>query len=387
MHKVGKKAQFRTPSGQGKKSVGMEKPRGILCLLLLMVFSQALIAQGGRISFPKTYHYFGNIKEQNGPVTKEFIFTNKGRSPLVVKNVKTTCGCTVGEFTRDSVMPGDTGMVKITFDPFGRPGIFKKPAKVMTDGSPALVTLTISGQVIPRPKGPRDYYPFKEGHIRMKTNHLTFHRMLDNAEKTMHTILYNGGEKEIALDLPRSEIPPHLKVRLSKDRLAPGDTCKMWVRYDAAARKSWGFLFDSFYLRTNDSERPMKRINTSAHIRQHFPKGGARPRVSAGVQSLDFGEVKRGELVAEAFEIKNSGNADLLVRRVFSQCSCMEFKVPEEGIPPGESASILVLFNTRGRIGKLEKEFSLITNAPNNPEMTVPVKVEILRELDLKEKK
>lgn len=379
MHKVGKNGQFNTRDGQlefqlKRTSRNWAKPLAfaLCCCISISLFGQ------GRISFSKTYFYFGNIKEEGGPATKDFPFVNKGRSPLLVEQVKTTCGCTVSSFDRDSIMPGDTGHVRITFDPRGRPGLFRKTATVLTNGSPKSVTLTISGQVRPRPKGPRDYYPFKEGNMRLKTNHLTFHKMLDNARKTLTTVLYNAGTDTISIDLPDSQIPDYLGVRISRTALSPGDTAKMWVKYDAGKRADWGVLFDTFYLNTNDSERPMKRLSASAHVRQHFPKGGQKAKLVVNTKELDFGTIEEGEIVGETIEVKNTGSKDLLIRKIASQCSCLEFKWSEEPISPGESVPVLVLFNTRGRVGKIEKEFTLISNSPTNPELVFPVKVEIV---------
>lgn len=362
---------------------GMDVKYSLGLLLILVVFTSPILVKGqsGRAKFTKTYHYLGNVKEQNGEVSHRYTFKNTGSDSLLIKQVKLSCGCTEARYSRDPIAPGDTASVQVVYDPANRPGTFKKPAYVYTNGSPARIVLTLAGQVIPRPKGPRDYYPFLDGNIRFKTNHLTYGYLADNKTKRMSTILYNAGEKAIRFDLSETEIPPYLALTLSKTILEPGDTLKLAVRYSAELKKDWGFLFDEVYLKTDDSNRPMKRLNVSAHIREHFSskERTSAPALKLSSSKLDFGKVTQGEFKAVPLTIANHGKSDLKIRKLSSACPCLEFKGTEEAIPPGTSREILVIFNTRGRIGHQEKDFQLISNDPKNSELLVQLKIEIVR--------
>lgn len=68
-----------------------------------------------RIHFLSQKHDFGPLK-QNEQVTHTYYFTNTGSAELLITNASATCGCTVPEYTRKPVAPGDTGKVKIVFD-------------------------------------------------------------------------------------------------------------------------------------------------------------------------------------------------------------------------------------------------------------------------------
>ena len=50
-------------------------------------------------------HDFGKIK-QGTPVSHEFKFTNKGKVPLIIANVRASCGCTTPDWSKDPVPPG-----------------------------------------------------------------------------------------------------------------------------------------------------------------------------------------------------------------------------------------------------------------------------------------
>ena len=64
-----------------------------------------------QIAFDSTTHDFGTFEEETGKVTHEFKFVNTGDEPLLITNVRTTCGCTASDYTRKPIVPGDSGSV------------------------------------------------------------------------------------------------------------------------------------------------------------------------------------------------------------------------------------------------------------------------------------
>ena len=50
---------------------------------------------------------FGEIR-QGKPVTTTFEFTNTGAAPLLISSVKTSCGCTASNWTKDAIQPGES---------------------------------------------------------------------------------------------------------------------------------------------------------------------------------------------------------------------------------------------------------------------------------------
>lgn len=352
----------------------------IICLLGSL--APHLSAQSGKMKLLRTSHYFGWVDESGGKVGYNFRFVNSGKEPLTITQVKSTCGCTAPDFPKTAIEPGDTAGILVVFDPENRPGSFRKQVYYYTDGSPSKGTLTISGRVRPRPKGPKDYYPFVEGNFRLKTNHLTFGNIYDNKTKELTNVLYNRGEKPIEIDLEQSKIPDFLEVRMSTQTLLPGDTVKLKVRYDAQKRSDWGFLDDTFYLMSNDEEKPIKAISVSANVKEYFPKGSRSGAANLVLDKtiLDFENNEQGTLPTQRLILKNTGRSELVVRRVYSKCSCLEFEIGEEPILPGESRELIVKFNTRGRIGKIQKDFFLITNSVNAPERRLLTKIFVGRE-------
>jgi hypothetical protein len=74
-----------------------------------------------KIAFTKTDHDFGNVKS-GFVATHEFSFRNDGKSPLIIRKVKTGCGCTASTPPTESIKPGQTSTIKVTFNTHGRSG-------------------------------------------------------------------------------------------------------------------------------------------------------------------------------------------------------------------------------------------------------------------------
>ena len=99
------------------------------------------------IIFEKTTHDYGTIA-QGGDGNCEFVFTNKGTSPLILTNVQASCGCTVPEWPREPVSPGKSGVIKVAYNT-NSPGSFRKSVTVSSTAVNSSVYLVITGNVTP----------------------------------------------------------------------------------------------------------------------------------------------------------------------------------------------------------------------------------------------
>jgi len=101
--------------------------------------------------FTETRHHFGELVEGE-KVSHSFRFKNAGTSDLVIANVKASCGCTVPDWPKDPVHPGEEGHIKVTFDSQGKHGMQSKTITVVANTVPATRVLTISAEVISKKK-------------------------------------------------------------------------------------------------------------------------------------------------------------------------------------------------------------------------------------------
>lgn len=125
----------------------------MIMMVMTLVFTIEAAGKGkAKISFEETTFDFGNIREDGGKVTHEFIFTNKGDEPLLINSARAECGCTRPEYPREAIAPGKKGVITVTYNPLGRPGGFTKVVTVRCSGSPGKINLKIRGTVLPKNK-------------------------------------------------------------------------------------------------------------------------------------------------------------------------------------------------------------------------------------------
>jgi hypothetical protein len=92
-----------------------------------------------------TFHDFGSIVYgANGKV--DFTFTNKGNKPLVISEVKSSCGCTIPTWTKEPVEPGKQGTVTVEYNT-KLPGVFNKTVVVTSNANNSPVRLEIRGKI------------------------------------------------------------------------------------------------------------------------------------------------------------------------------------------------------------------------------------------------
>lgn len=102
------------------------------------------------IDFESKVVDYGLIENKSDGARK-FVFTNNGTEPLIIKNAKGSCGCTVPTWPRDPIAPGTTAEIGVKYDT-KRTGKFTKTITLTTNASKAPVILTIKGEVNPPPK-------------------------------------------------------------------------------------------------------------------------------------------------------------------------------------------------------------------------------------------
>lgn len=86
------------------------------------------------------------------------------------------------------------------------------------------------------------------------------------------------------------------------------------------------------------------------------------PKIEFEKEIHDFGKIIQGEKVSFGFKFKNTGNSDLLISQVNSNCGCAVPGFPKTPIKPGEEKVIKVTFDSNGRKGIQNKTVTVVTN-------------------------
>lgn len=123
----------------------------VIFVLISVVLSLSAVAQnkGAVIKFDKIVHDYGTVY-QNGDGQSEFLFSNTGDEPLVLSSVRSSCGCTIPKWPKEPILPGQTGVIVVTYDT-KRLGTINKQITVISNATENQVILSIKGNVIQKP--------------------------------------------------------------------------------------------------------------------------------------------------------------------------------------------------------------------------------------------
>lgn len=121
--------------------------KALLYSILFILAGFTINAQEGAIiQFDEEKHNFGEVDE--GPqITHEFVFTNTGTEPLILSKVKASCGCTTPSWPKDPILPGEEGVIVVTYNTAKRVGGFNKSVTITSNASEPTKVIYISGKV------------------------------------------------------------------------------------------------------------------------------------------------------------------------------------------------------------------------------------------------
>lgn len=91
---------------------------------------------------------FGKLKKGDH-VEHIYEVTNTGTNPLIISQVKPGCGCTVPDYTKDPILPGQKGKITLKFDSTNFDGLVNKQAEVFANVEKAPIVLTFSADIQP----------------------------------------------------------------------------------------------------------------------------------------------------------------------------------------------------------------------------------------------
>ena len=351
------------------KTINVMQKR-IIILALISLFAVGFAnaqTREANISFDKDVHDFGKINEADGTVKVNFGFTNTGSLPLLIKQVHASCGCTSPSWSKEPVLPGKKGFVSATYNPKNRPGPFSKTITVVSNATTANKVLSIKGDVNPKPKSLEDIYRFSMEKIRLKTNHMSFSRVVKGKTGSQVVEIVNVSDKPVRVSFNR--VPAHLSLSVSPAELGPGQKGVINGVYDARAKDDWGFLVDRVDVMLDGEYKSSNRLTVSATIEEDFASMTAEqkanaPKIAFSESTFEFQQIKQGEKVEHVFTITNNGKSDLIIRKVKASCGCTAVSPEDRVIAAGASTTMKVIFNSAGKVGKQNKTITVISNDP-----------------------
>ncbi len=98
------------------------------------------------ITFDTLFYDFGNLTEGE-KVAFTFKFKNTGTADLLILDVYSSCGCTIPNFDKKPVIPGDEGKIEVIFDSANRSGLQNKTITIKTNTQQSEKSLWIKANV------------------------------------------------------------------------------------------------------------------------------------------------------------------------------------------------------------------------------------------------
>jgi len=118
----------------------------IMTMMLVCGVSATLAQKPAEIKFDQLIQNLGTFTTNNPVASCVFTFTNIGESPLIINQAVASCGCTVPEYTKAPIKPGEKGEIKVTYT--GKfSGHFKKSITVRTNGVVEMTRIYIEGDM------------------------------------------------------------------------------------------------------------------------------------------------------------------------------------------------------------------------------------------------
>ena len=106
-----------------------------------------------KIAFEEESYDFGEVDE-GAVVVHTFSFTNTGKAPLLISSARSTCGCTVPDWPKEPVPPGEKGKIEVKFNTQGKKNRQTKPITIVANTYPATSKIFVQGFVQPAEGAP-----------------------------------------------------------------------------------------------------------------------------------------------------------------------------------------------------------------------------------------
>ena len=345
----------------------------IFSTLFMALTAVAMMAQQPVITFEKTEHDFGKINEADGRVSTVFEFKNEGMAPLILSNVRASCGCTTPTWTKEPIEPGKTGTITVTYNPNGRPGRFQKTVTITSNASEATKRVYIKGEVIPKAAKPANKYTISVGALSMKSKTLDLGTIKKGESKSGELEYANLTKEDHHVELATNAADAFLISQVTLADVKADQTGKFVFAIDSKNPKLYGPQ-EAYAFVVIDGKKEIDeahKLTIKANVVEDFSGLTVEQKQQAPIIEVpaeyNAGKVVKGKNLKFSFPIKNIGANPLEIRRVYAADKALNVKQPK-AVKSGKKSSVSVEINTKNMTpGAYGREVVVITNDYLNP--------------------
>lgn len=351
----------------------MTGPRHILlwaCWLGLCVTAWAQ----AELRWLEMEHDFGTFNETDGKVSCQMRLVNVGDSALYITLVRTSCGCTAGEYPKHPIAPGDTARVTVTYDPTNRPGRFSKDVFVFSNSTPRRSVLTIAGTVIGRPETLSEIYPVAAGQLLMEGCNIPLGEVLKGRRRTSYVTIHNASATDTLL-VNVTDTPPHIKASASPDTIVPGGIGAITVGYDTQLAPLWGLNIDTLTVISQPLHPSATAVSgfsqlfVMAQVTEDFSSLTEQQRLRAPQLTIDSDKLMlTAQQPTATLTLTNTGRTPLELRRLWSPEASVSIRCDRQLIKPGKRAVLTVQVRPDQLSAPLlNTHLTIVCNDPDRP--------------------
>lgn len=224
----------------------------VVSLLCLLPHEEAFSQISG-ITFDKLTHDYGTISEDSDLKICVFKFTNHQKSPVAISHVQSSCGCAVPQYTKKVVPAGESGEIRIAYNPQGRPGRFNRSIIVSFSGQKK-INLYVKGLVTPGAERKHKAYPYVIGDLQLRTNSLKLKPMQVAQQRSIMVInsgnaplrtVFNSANPSVSANMVPAILQPNQKGEIQiiyKEAKNDGHPICLRIKENARHQRKAGTL-------------------------------------------------------------------------------------------------------------------------------------------------
>ena len=349
--------------------------------VIMSVMGMAVSLSGltQRISFDKTVVNAGSTIWKK-PVTAVFKFTNKDKSPLLIRDVDAGCGCLTTKWTREPLMKGDDGEISITYDAMML-GHFDRYIDVYTNAGEKPVRIRMKALVNNGEKKTlEELYPYSIDDILLSTNNVEFMDVSSGDSVKAEIELLNNGETVYTPML--MHLPAYITAEYQPEMIARGRLGKIELTLHSDKLQDLGLNQTSIYLArfSGDKVGSNNEIAVSAvllpdlHFAEEFTR---KPNFQISTTELHIGKLGKKTKLTGTVKLSNKGTGVLKLSKIQAFNQAITVSLPKTELQPGEEVKMSVTVNAKFLgMSKAQPRVLIITNDTKKPKEVVNVHFE-----------
>ena len=351
----------------------------LLTLLLLMSLAAVGAMAQPRFVTDTNIRKVGEVEFQ---VPRKFSlgFTNKGDQPLLIREVKASCGCLDVAFPHSPIAPGSRGEITLTFDA-KLLGYFYKEVEVLTNASDKPAYIGIQGTVVTEVTDYSEEFPIDLGSVRLMTNSVEFDDVNRGDQPTAELRVLNADRTAFRPEL--MHLPPYLSAEYLPEDIPPGKAGTIRLTLNSEKLSQLGLNQTSIYLSRymGDKISETNEVLVSAILLPSFQGMSEAeltkaPALAVSESSVEVSPILGKKGLNRTIILTNTGQSDLHIHAVQVFNKAIGVSIANSTIRPGKTTKLKInvtphyLGKSKGRMRVL-----LITDAPRQAKQYINVDV------------